>query len=121
MPVAESNTIRIHGIELTITFKGGTEMKRPSAFALFSGGPDSTTLAYWLQSKEIVFDALYINYGHPNAKAELKAARSLCKKLRVKLHIVNMLGPYQSFLDGTGSSPRDVLRMAGCNDPWLNS
>jgi 7-cyano-7-deazaguanine synthase len=39
---------------------------------LASGGMDSTTLAYWLQSRQIGFVPVFINYGQHCADTELK-------------------------------------------------
>ncbi len=44
--------------------------KTPKSVLLCSGGLDSTTLAYWLRSKNIFFVPLFLDYGQHCAKKE---------------------------------------------------
>jgi 7-cyano-7-deazaguanine synthase len=50
---------------------------RPEVVLLASGGLDSTTLAYWLYEKNIIFQPLFINYGQHCAKTELETLTSV--------------------------------------------
>ena len=45
---------------------------KTKAVLLASGGLDSTTMAYWLQSKGIRFCPVFVNYGQHCAETELK-------------------------------------------------
>jgi len=51
---------------------------RDTSVLLASGGLDSTTVAYWLQSKDIPFVPLFINYGQHCAETEYS---TLCSVL----------------------------------------
>lgn len=53
---------------------------------LLSGGLDSTTLAYMLKPEY----ALTIDYGQNCAEAEIRASRIICKRLKIKHHIITI-------------------------------
>lgn len=51
--------------------------KRPNAVLLASGGLDSTTLAYWLRSKDTSYIPLFVDYGQHCAQTEIETLRSV--------------------------------------------
>lgn len=67
---------------------------------LSSGGLDSTTLAYWLQSRGIAFEPLFIDYGQHCARTELATLKMLLPKSALRrLSIVDVSSVYK----GSGS------------------
>lgn len=74
-------------------------MKRKSIL-LASGGLDSTTLAFWLASRGILFEPLFVDYGQHCATAELKTLRQVLPKSALRtLSIVDISDVYA----GSGS------------------
>lgn len=64
-----------------------TKSNRPSSVLLASGGLDSTTLAYWLKDRQIIFRPLFIDYGQHFAKTELDSLQN------------NLPGEYKTFIE----------------------
>ncbi len=87
------------------------------AYVMLSGGPDSTTLAYWAESQGRSFDFIYLDYGHPAKPNEVEVAKVVTKKLKRKLVVLDMSGLYASFTKN-GADPDRSMRMAGCGDPF---
>jgi 7-cyano-7-deazaguanine synthase len=52
-------------------------MKEKDGILLASGGLDSTTMAYWLQSQGVDFVPLFINYGQHCAETEFKTLKKV--------------------------------------------
>lgn len=76
---------------------GGLVDRRSSGVVLVSGGPDSACAAAAITalcSPEMV-SALHVNYGlRPDSDQDERAARALCAKLRIDLHVERpQLGP----------------------------
>src|SRR5579884_1685374 len=93
-------------------------------FVLLSGGPDSVTLAYWLvKRKGLRPRALFVDYGQPTRRAELRTARYFAGKLGCEFHVLNMNGLFQSFQaidpEPKGGGKGGLTRMAGCNDAYV--
>ncbi len=64
---------------------------------LASGGLDSTTLAYWLISKKIVFIPLFIDYGQHCAKTEYKTLIDVLPKDFIeKIQVIDVSGVYKN-------------------------
>lgn len=73
---------------------------KPYSILLSSGGLDSTTLAYWLQSRGIAFEPLFIDYGQHCAKTELATLKKLLPKTALRrLSVVDVSSVYK----GSGS------------------
>lgn len=63
---------------------------------LSSGGMDSTTLAYWLLSKNIEFFPLFINYGQHCVNTEYETLLSvLPNELKEKIIVINISDIYE--------------------------
>jgi len=62
---------------------------KDKAVLVFSGGPDSTTVLYMALRKGFEVFPLTFDYGQL-AKMEIKCARSLSKRLGLKLRVVNL-------------------------------
>jgi 7-cyano-7-deazaguanine synthase len=68
---------------------------------LASGGLDSTTLAYWLESQNITYCPVFINYGQHCAETELATLKSVLPEDYVsKIEIIDISAIYK------GSSSR---------------
>ncbi|WP_447603551.1 7-cyano-7-deazaguanine synthase [Nitrospira sp. Nam80] len=65
-------------------------MKKPSVVVLTSGGIDSAALlAFYLRERVEVLP-LFVDFGQPAAKQELRAARAVCKRYGVRLSIITV-------------------------------
>lgn len=53
---------------------------------LLSGGMDSTSLAWWKRPNH----AITIDYGQLAAKAEIMASATICKRLSIQHHVIQM-------------------------------
>lgn len=72
-----------------------TRKAQKTCILLASGGLDSTTLAYWLQSKGIAFEPLFVNYGQHCAATELSTLKRLLPESALhKLTIVDVSSVY---------------------------
>ena len=66
-----------------------------SSILLASGGLDSTTLAYWLDSQKIDFQILFINYGQHFMETELSTLKNVIPKDKLEsLEIVDVSSIY---------------------------
>lgn len=83
------------------------------AFALLSGGPDSTIMAYLLKKNKIDFEGIYIDYGHPSNKQEFAAVNSFAKLLDVKLNLIDIHPLWKSF-DGLEISQPELIAIPCC-------
>ncbi len=62
---------------------------------LASGGMDSTTLAFWLMSRDIPFEPLFVNYGQHCARTELETLQRLLPRSALRhLSIVDVSSVY---------------------------
>lgn len=75
-----------------------------SSILLASGGLDSTTLAYWLLSKQIDFDILFINYGQHFMETELSSLKKVLPEEQLaKIEVVDVSSIY------SGSKSRMIV------------
>lgn len=69
--------------------------RKIDAVLLASGGLDSTTLAYWLQNKEILFVPLFIDYGQHCAKTEYETLKQVMPSYYVdSIHTIDISRVY---------------------------
>jgi 7-cyano-7-deazaguanine synthase len=93
-------------------------VKQIVSFVLVSGGPDSTTLAYWLKNQKVPFEAIYVNYGQSTWIQELRAAKFILAQLEAKLHIIDLQSTMQTFRGRQIDSIRRKKRT--CVDECVN-
>jgi len=74
---------------------------------IYSGGIDSTTLLYFLQSEGHQIKALGIDYGQRHVK-ELAAARNICDAVNVEFRIGN-LSEIGSLLEGSALTSHNLV------------
>lgn len=88
------------------------------SYVLLSGGPDSTTLAYWLhEERETELRGIYAHHGQPSGDAELASAKAAADSLGISLRVLDMRPLWDSISDATDPHP---TMMGGCTDPmWL--
>ena len=77
------------------------------AIVLFSGGLDSTTLLYYVQSQKYQPYCLIFDYGQRHRK-EIEHAKRLARKLHCEFQVVKIALPWQgsSLLDKTMALPQ---------------
>lgn len=77
---------------------------------LLSGGLDSVSLAYWLKPSI----AITVNYGQNCADAEIRASKTICKKLCIDHHVINVnLNEI-----GSGDLSKKVVSKSGPKSDW---
>lgn len=82
-----------------------------SSILLASGGLDSTTLAYWLDSKKIDFVPLFIDYGQHFKQTELDSLKQVLPSKSIEnIQIINISSIYE------GSKSRMILPADLWND-----
>ena len=64
--------------------------KDKKSVVLLSGGPDSSTVAYWAKSNGYSLHALVLDLGQPSAKMELRSAKYVAHELRMPLKVVTV-------------------------------
>lgn len=88
------------------TMQSGNEMRA----LLFSGGIDSTALAWWLKPEKLLF----VDYGQVAANGELRAAKSVAKAIDRKLDVRSI--PLRQF--GQGSMAGDLSASSPVPEFW---
>jgi 7-cyano-7-deazaguanine synthase len=78
---------------------------------LFSGGQDSTAIAYWLRPSI----AITVDYGQVPAKAEIRAASQVCAQLAIK-HVIVAANCSQLGSGDLNDSP--ALSIAPSSEWW---
>lgn len=77
-----------------------------STVLIYSGGMDSTTLLYFLRSREYELKALGVNYGQRHIK-ELAAAETICRRLGIDLQLAD-LSNLKPLLQGSSLTSPEV-------------
>lgn len=94
-------------------------MARDPAVVLMSGGPDSSTAAYWAQNEGFDVRGIFFNYGYRHADQELGASRAIAAALGIHLEVVQLRG-LRYMLIGFVPPPYVMLGGTwppGCGDP----
>jgi 7-cyano-7-deazaguanine synthase len=94
-------------------------MERERALVLMSGGPDSSTAAYWARSEGRDVRGIFLNSGHLAADFELAGSRAIAAELGIHLEIVDVRG-LRNMLIGFVPPPYLMLAITPgpqCGDP----
>jgi 7-cyano-7-deazaguanine synthase len=73
--------------------------KKSSALVLFSSGLDSTVNLFWALEKLHIVEAVTFLYGQRAQSAELRQAKKICSRYKIKHHIINL--PFISQFGGS--------------------
>jgi 7-cyano-7-deazaguanine synthase len=96
-------------------------MERKRAVVLMSGGPDSSTAAYWARNEGLDIRGIFFDYGHLHADYERAGSRAIAAELGIHLEIVDVQG-LRNMLIGFVPPPYVVISGTGrwppsCGDP----
>ncbi|MBL3553519.1 7-cyano-7-deazaguanine synthase [Rhodovulum sulfidophilum] len=85
------------------------------AVVLLSGGPDSSTLAFWAFKQGYDIRALFVNSGQYYADHELAGARAVANKLSIHLEVAELANFRQVLI---GFIPHPYTAMGGGAEVW---
>jgi 7-cyano-7-deazaguanine synthase len=63
---------------------------RGKAIVILSGGPDSSTVAYWAKREGYEVHALTFDYGQRASRAEIDSAKRISERLGIPLKVVDL-------------------------------
>lgn len=86
--------------------------KHESVVAMLSGGLDSSVVAYQAARDHRKVVALTFDYGQPSSSSQIAASRRICRRLDIKLEVVDISGLRFSML-GLSDSADLPLGFAG--------
>jgi 7-cyano-7-deazaguanine synthase len=89
-----------------------------TSHVMFSGGPDSVSLTYWLRKSGREVQGIYAYYGQPGGKAERECAERVAAALGIPLKIIDMTPLWDSFSDVSGDY-KTLMGGGPCNDPMV--
>ncbi|MHA1239057.1 MAG: 7-cyano-7-deazaguanine synthase QueC [Candidatus Odinarchaeia archaeon] len=87
------------------------------AVIILSGGPDSSTVAYWAKSKGFDLYGLAFNYGQIASK-ETACAKLIADKLKIPLKIINLIALKEVF-SGVTALCDENMRMPSKFEPTI--
>lgn len=79
------------------------------AVLMLSGGPDSTSLAYWVKSQGYELHTLTFNFGEKEGEAERRSAHYIANKISDSHKFISFEGVLKDFY--MTSDPIHILRM----------